>query len=208
MHRRATEEYLAHAIARPREILSGESGLRAGFEARLEARWGHGLDLADLVVHEGFESGRWSNDLLQQQTSPHKDRKFEALVRLHGKAIMTTREVLLLLRSGYSSGGLARWRTVHEVWVVFSLLADADSELSRRYLAHDAIEASKGQEDYEQTWEALGFEPPDWTSAERERTRTALSDEYGDSFLRDYGWAAPLFNGRAPRFNSCRNEPS
>ena len=205
MHRRAAEELTADAIAQPRNLLSAEAGQRAAFEAPpLEARWGRGLDLADLVVHEAFESGRWANDLLRPAAEARQDQKFEALIRLHGKAVMSAREVLVLLRSGYSSGGFARWRTLHEVWVVFVLLADADAELSRRYLAHDGVESLKGQEDYEQTWEALGLEPPDWTAAERDKTRAELADEFGRTFLRDYGWAAPLFDNTAPKFKQLQ----
>ena len=203
-NRRTAEELAADLIARPRRALSQEAGQRAAFEARLEARWGRGLDLADLVVHEAYESGRWVNDLLGPAAATRQDQKFEALIRLHGKAVMTAREVLVLLRSGYSSGALARWRTLHEVWVVFLILADGDGELSRRYLRHEVVESLKGQEEYEQTWEALGLEPPDWTAAEREQARAELVDEFGPAFLRDYGWAAPLFNDKPQKFKQLQ----
>ena len=204
MSRRAAEELTADAIAQPRRARSEEASQQAAFEARLEARWGRGLDLADLVAHEAYESGRWVNDLLGPAAETRQDRKFEALIRLHGKAVMTAREVLVLLRSGYSSGSLARWRTLHEVWVVFLLLADGDQELSRRYLVHDVVESLKGQEEYEQTWDALGHEPPDWTAAEGEETREELVDEFGRTFLQPYGWAAPLFNDKAPKFKQLQ----
>ena len=200
MHRRSAEEFTADAIAEPRRALSEEAGQRAAFEARLEARWGRALDLCDFVVHEAFESGRWVNDLLRTGAGTGEDEKFEALIRLHGKGVMTAREVLVLLRSGYSSGAFARWRTLHEVWVVFLVLVDGDNELSRRYLHHEIVESLKGQKEYEETWEALGLEPPDWTTAERDEAREELTDEFGRTFLRDYGWAAPLFNDAAPKF--------
>ena len=195
----AAEEIAAEAIADPRLVLSNEAGQRAAFEARLEARWGRGLDLADLVVHYAYESGKWVNDLLRPEAAAAQDYKFEALIRLHGKAVMTAREVLLLLRGGYSSGAMARWRTLHEVWVVFELLAEGDGELSRRYLAHEEVENLKGQKDYEQTWEALGFDPPDWDADEREQAHQELKEEFGPAFLKDYGWAAPLFEDNLPR---------
>ena len=200
MHHRAAEELMADAIAEPRRALSEEAGQRAAFEARLEARWGRGLDLADLVVHEAFEAGRWVNDHLRAVTGTGEDEKFEALIRLHGKGVMTAREVLVLLRSGYSSGAFARWRTLHEVWVVFLVLVDGDNELSRRYLHHEIVESLKGQKEYEETWEDLGLGPPDWTAAQRDEAREKLADEFGRTFLRDYGWAAPLFNDKAPKF--------
>ena len=204
MHRRVAEELTTDAIARPRRVFGEWAAQQAGFEARLEARWGRGLDLADLVVHKAFESGRWVNDLLRPTATTREDLKFEALVRLHGKAVMTAREVLVLLRSGYSSGAFARWRTLHEVRVVFLLLAAGDRELSRRYLLHDVVESLKGQEEYEETWETLGQEPPDWTATERQETRAELADEFGRTFLRDYGWAAPLFNDKAPKFKQLQ----
>ncbi len=204
MHHRAAEEIAAGVIADPRSALSELAGQQAAFEARLEARWGRGLDLADLVVWDALESCRWVNELLRPAASTRQDKKFEALIRLHGKAVMTAREVLVLLRSGYSSGALARWRTLHEVWVVFLLLADGDSELSRRYLVHEVVESLKGQKEYEETWEALGLEPPDWRAAEREKTRTELAAEFGRAFLYAYGWAAPLFNDSAPKFRQLQ----
>ena len=204
MHRRAAEELTADAIAQPRRARSEEVAQQAAFEARLEARWGRGLDLADLVIHETYESGRWVNDLLGPAARARQDEKFEALIRLHGKGVMTAREVLILLRSGYSSGALARWRTLHEVWVVFLVLADGERELSRRYLDHEDVEILKAQKEYEETWEALGHEPPDWTADERDQARAELAGKFDRVFLQDYGWAAPLFDDKAPKFKQLQ----
>lgn len=77
------------------------------------------------------------HSLAEPEAAASEDHKHGALVRLHGKAVMTAREVMILLRSGYSSGALARWRTLHEVWVVSLLLLEGDDELSRRYLHHE-----------------------------------------------------------------------
>ena len=202
--RRAAEEIAAGMIADPRLALAKEAGHRAAFEARLEARWGRGLDLADLFVQEAFEAGMWVRCLAGPAAAARREEKFEALIRLHGKAVLTAQEVMILLRSGYSSGALARWRTLHEVWVVFLILLDGDEELSRRYRRHDVVESLKGQKDYEETWEALEFEAPDWTPSEREQTREQLKAEFGSTFLKDYGWAAPLFDGKAPKFRQLQ----
>jgi hypothetical protein len=201
---RAAEEITGPIIENPRGALMEDLGRRAAFEARLGARWGRALDLFDLTVDQAAEDGIWINTHYRGGAVARQDQKFEALIRLHGRAVMTAQEVLVLLRSGYSTGALARWRTIHEIWVVFSLLADGDEELCRRYLVHEAIESMKGQEEYEETWEALGFEPPDWTSFDRDQLRASLAQEFGQEFLRDYGWAAPLFDGRAPRFRELQ----
>lgn len=127
------------------------------------------------MVWHALESGRWVNESLRPAAVTRQDQKFEALIRLHGKAVMTAREVFVLLRSGFSTGALARWRTLHEVWVIFLLLADGDEELSRRYLVHEVVESLKGQKEYEQTWQPLGLEPPEWTAAEREKAWQGLA---------------------------------
>ena len=204
MCRRAAGQYTADAVASPRRAHSGFAGQIAAFEARLEARWGDALDLADLVVDQAFGSGSWANELLGSLRASGHGERDEALVKLHCKAVMTAREVMVLLRSGYSSGAMARWRTLHEVWVVFLVLIDGDEELSRRYLAHEDVEGLKGQQEYEQTWEAIGLEPPDWAPEERDEIRAQLKDEFGAVFLRDYGWAAELFDGKAPKFNQLQ----
>ena len=200
MCRRAAVEETAELIADPRRALIEEAGQWAAFEARLDARWGRGLDLAELVVREAYEAGRWVDDLLRSQAAARQDQKLEVLIRLHGKAVMTAREVLILLRSGYSSGAFARWRTMHEVQVVLMVLDGGDEELVRRYLAHEAVESLKAQREYEEAWETLGHEPPDWTAGEREQMQAELIDEFGRAIWQDYGWAAPLFDGKAPKF--------
>ncbi len=201
---RAAEEITAPGLGDPRRALAEEHGHRAAFESRLANRWGRALDLFDLTVEQVLDAGRWINAKWRPGAAQRQDQKFEALIRLHGRAVMTANEVLVLLRAGYSTGALARWRTVHEIWVVSTLLSDNDAELSRRYLVHESVESMKAQREYEETWEALGFEPPDWQSSEREELRARLTGEFGDAFLHDYGWAAPLFNGRAPRFRQLQ----
>lgn len=204
MYQRAAEELTQPAIENPAHALAEERGQRAGFEARLAARWGRPLDLFELTVEQALDAGRWINTAWRPAAAARQDQKFEALIRLHGRAVMTANEVHVLLRSGYSTGALARWRTIHEIWVVSSVLGDHDQEVARRYLVHDAVESMKGQEEYEETWDSLGFEAPDWTTSERDDLRARLGDEFGEQFLRDYGWAAPLFGDRAPRFRQIQ----
>lgn len=199
MYRRAGREIAEDQWAQVNRVLLEERGLRAGFEARLQSRWQSALERFELFIHEALEAGQAINTTYRPDAAARSDQKFEALIRLHGRAAMTAQEVIVLLRSGYSTGAMARWRTLHEVWVVFALLADGDQELARRYLMHDTVESLKGEEDYERCWEALGYEAPDWDPDRRVAVRAEFENEFGAPFLQDYGWAAPLFKGKAPR---------
>lgn len=118
---------------------------------------------------------------------------------------MVAQEVAVLLRSGLATGALARWRTLYEIWVVASVLGDATGSVSERYLGHPEAEDLRAREDYEATWEALGRPVPDWTVDERLADAQRLRDEYGDAFLGHYGWAAPLFDGKSPKFGQLQD---
>lgn len=200
MVERAALEMAAPELANPARALTEDRSRTAGFEARLAARWGRGLDLADLMIDESLQAGIWLNTRWRPTAAERDDAKFEALVRLHGRAVQTAREVQVLLRAGYSTGAMARWRTIHEIWVVSVLLAENDPDIARRYLLHEAIETMTGQEWYEDAWETMGFEPPDPDdAARRTQARAELEHEFDAAFLRPYGWAAPLNNGKAPK---------
>ena len=61
-------------IVDPRGALGEEASQQAAFEARLHATWGNGLDLADLVVNEGFGAGSWVNDLLRPVAATRQEQ--------------------------------------------------------------------------------------------------------------------------------------
>jgi hypothetical protein len=60
---------------------------------------GPGLDLFELTVVQARETGEWTNAEYRPAAAGRQDEKFEALIRLHGRGILTALEVLVLLRS-------------------------------------------------------------------------------------------------------------
>jgi hypothetical protein len=196
----AAAELLQTELDDPARALVDERAKAAAFESRIAARWGRALDLFDLAVENAFAAGEWVNSTWRRAAAERQDQKFEALIRLHGRAVQTTREISVLLRSGYGTGAMARWRTLQEIRVVAHLLAENDQELSRRYLVHEVFDSAKAQASYEQNWEALQYSPPaPGGSAERAETEATLIAKFGAAFWKPNGWAAPLFNDRAPK---------
>ena len=53
-------------------------------------------------------------------------RRF-VLIGLHARGLLATSEIIALLRSGHPLGARARWRTLHELKVVATLLAAGES---------------------------------------------------------------------------------
>lgn len=197
---RAAAELIQTELDHPARALADERAKASAFESRIAARWGRALDLFDLTIENSFAAGEWINSTWRRAAAQRQDQKFEALIRLHGRAVQTTREVSVLLRSGYATGAMARWRTLQEIRVVAHLLAENDQELSRRYLVHEVFDSAKAQASYEQNWEALQYSPPDPNGpAERAETEAKLIAKFGAAFWNPNGWAAPLFNDRAPK---------
>jgi len=58
---------------------------------------------------------------------------------------------------GPADGAMARWRTLHEINVVITLIAEHGDELAERYLAHDIDESARALAVYEKTHAALGY---------------------------------------------------
>lgn len=120
-------------------------------------------------------------------------RRHEALTRLTARGMLIADEIQHLLRGGYPSGALARWRSLHEASIIAAVLAANDEATARRYLDHEAVGRAKAARDYQRHAPAFGEAPLDeQTLEEIIARRDALVTEHGARFKRDYGWAAHL----------------
>ena len=116
---------------------------RKGFEKRLNERWKHPLDLLDLVIALSMEAGTEFNRKFRNEAVGSGDAVFEALTRLHARGCQVSGEVLALLHAGFADGAHARWRSLHEMAVVASLIQQHGQELAERYLLHENIQQYK-----------------------------------------------------------------
>ena len=69
-----------------------------------------------------------------------QDHRFEALVLVHARACLVVSEIHALLRTGHAYDARARWRTLHELSVVASVLGEGDGALANRFLVHGVVE--------------------------------------------------------------------
>jgi Family of unknown function (DUF5677) len=190
------ESYLNLVEKNGQEWVANSRNYHAEFADRLEERWGHGLDLCELVRLLSLEAG----------TEYHQDDREEGnvrhdvLARLHARACLIAGEIMALLRLGYASGAHARWRALHEVAVIAWFLAAGDEELARRYRLYEHVESLAAARDYQRNAEALGYEPlPAEEIQEMEATVQDLCHSFGPLFKKRYGWSAQHF-GHAPEF--------
>ena len=144
-----TEERILDMQQRMPQIIAERRADRAGFEARLYARWRRALDLFEAIMVIAQESGQEFNQKHRAGASQNEDHVFDALSRLHARACLIASEVLALLRSGHASGAHARWRTLHELAVVAYFIEKHGEEVAERYLLHYMVESAKSAEEYQ-----------------------------------------------------------
>ena len=184
-------------------MLAEHRGIRIGFEQRLYERWGPALDLFETVLVIAQEAGGNVQAQHRERAAQERDILFGVLVRLHVRACQTASEVLALLRSGFAMAAMARWRTIHELAVVMTLLSEHGKELAQRYLDYQAVERAKNAEDYQLYHAKLGFES--YTTEEiatirRQRDIVLKKYELEPNFRDPYGWAAKAICIRKPQF--------
>jgi len=113
------------------------------------------------------------------------------MVRLHARACQITAEIITLMKNGFADGAMARWRTLYEVGVVATVIADAGESLAKCYIQHEVIESKLAMDEYARCHVALGYKPIPHRERRRvERAFAAAVKAHGADFGKPYGWAA------------------
>jgi hypothetical protein len=176
-----------------------------GFRDRLEERWGEGLHLLRMLLTTvgelGHEAAKRSR---RSKSKKHACRRF-VLMHLHVRACQVAEEIITLMENGFADGAMARWRTLHELDVVTTVIEDGVEELANRYIHHNVVETKKQADNYDKTLVSLGYPPV--RPHERKRIEKNYADaiqRYGKPFGTDYGWAADHLNNTRPTFKTLQ----
>jgi Family of unknown function (DUF5677) len=177
------------------------------FQRLMRKYWRPALDRFMAIVVAAEESGREYNLRHRGEAIADDGYLFEAMTGLHARACRTALEAHHLLSGGFPKGALGRGRTLHELAVVSSVIAEygtqgEHADLAERFLLHDVISSWEDATTYQQHCDVLGQEP--LSDAEMDRMKVArdqLVARFGKGYgHRDYGWAARLFPGEIPTF--------
>ncbi|TPK20834.1 hypothetical protein FJ872_10130 [Mesorhizobium sp. B2-5-9] len=175
------------------------------FQDRLEERWGKGLRLLRMLLTMVREIGHDAAKRYHRSKSKNLAHRRFVLVRLHVRACQVADEIITLLENGFADGAMARWRTLHEIGVVATLIEGGDEELARRFIDHHVVEVKRQADDWDSKQVPLGYKPI--APPERKNIEEAYADllvRYGQSFRHDYGWAADHLNDKKPDFKKLQ----
>ncbi|WP_266080604.1 DUF5677 domain-containing protein [Haladaptatus caseinilyticus] len=178
------------------KAIKEEKSNRDQMEESIRGTWEHALDFLDFFILVNQKSRR----LIEQVSGvdeKDEDYQFDALMRLHVRALRVSREVAALLRAGFADGAMARWRTLHEIAAVATIIAEEGEVAGERYLkfktAKDLFRVKNNYDDY---FEKLGFdEIPEEDVEELEAQTEELIDKFGEDFDNFNGWATAFVEG-------------
>lgn len=169
------------------------------FTANIQEIWGEALDLLQGLIVISDEAAQ--GFLIISDKYSEDDIVHDVLLRIHAKSNQISKEILTLLRHGFADGAQARWRSLHELAVVSSFIAQHGEEIAVRYIEHEAVETFKAAKQYNEYYARLGAEKiPDEEMAVLEADYTKLIGIYGESYGYDYGWASVALNLKRPTF--------
>lgn len=167
-----------------------------GFENRLYDTWKEPLDLLEAFILVATEIGNQHNEEFRSIGLEEQDYVQLVLQKLHGRACQISREIFVLLRSGYADGAHARWRSLHEVAAVAMFIRLSGQEAAKRFLLHSRIDEYWQAQTYRENQDKLGFDPiSDDVIDALEDEKDHLLDHFGNEFGRLWGWAAHEVSG-------------
>ena len=173
----------------------------AGFRRRLYQRWKVPIEKLRMLLTMCRELGDGINSECRKTPDHGCKHLVEVLTRCHARACQISEEILCLLSGGFADGAMARWRTLHEVVVVASLIADGGEALAERYVLHQAVESWRAAGDYQKCCARLGYTRfTEREMKELEKDFNAVVTRFGRSFAGPYGWAADHLRISKPTF--------
>lgn len=181
-----------------REILEGleEAAIEAktykeGIGDKITDKYGDALAYYDTFLelnkHIGYD---FYNKFYKQFENSNEDLlKLDTLILIHTRACQIAGEVRLLIGGGFADGAHARWRSLHELSVIFLFLYDNDYSVIQMYNDYEIIESVKKAREHQKNYEELGFDPiPQKMIDELEAKRQYLIEIHGKDFVKAYGW--------------------
>ncbi|MCU4668581.1 DUF5677 domain-containing protein [Bacillus paralicheniformis] len=191
-------EELKHSIT---EMYLKEEQDENDFKSRLHETWREAfLLLQGIIKVSEEESCKMLDNFHMEEHSEKRNLVLRVLFKLHSKSIQASKEILSLLKGGYSDGAMARWRSLHEFNIIFRALIynykdiDFTYNLIKRFLDYSEIERIKELHTYKKATELLQLPPLSKDDEKRANLKKEeILKKYGRSFEKPNMWAKPLF---------------
>jgi len=178
--------------SRMQNNLETSKDIEREFEAAVLNTWRKPLDLLDLLLNICLEISTDFTSEKESISSKH-DYVKEALAKQQANACLVFNEILHLLKSGFPSGALSHWRTLHELVCVAYFISENGEDVAKRFLNYEAVEAwlqAKAIYNYQQNVDCTSLSKQDMNTLKKDFEATEKL--YGSDFVKKsnypYGW--------------------
>jgi len=174
----------------PQEATAQVADLK-GFRERLEKRYGKALGKLRMLLTIGREMVQEVYSRRPKDGKGHLSHHDDVMMRLHIRACQVLMELICLLENGFADGAMARWRTLHEIATVATLIHKHGGDMAERYVMYQIVESKKALNAYKACYRELGYEP--FSAKLEKKIESDYADvikKYGNQFADEYGWAA------------------
>ncbi len=179
-----------------KNMLTENRKIASDYNKTLYNQWKKPIDNLETIIEMSQECAEMYYKSFIGDAEKEKNLLFHSLRTIHARALLTSKECLVLLKNGYSDGAFSRWRTLYELSVIGTLLFEKkDSDLCERYLNYFHIQAYRE--------ERLNREKghpshTDVSFANLKDNYDYVVEMYGKDYAKgEYGWANELLNRKA-----------
>jgi len=157
---------------------------------KIKKNYGFGIQLFEGFLELNSKISSITYDKYYKTFDTLKDHiKLDTLVSNHVRACQIASEIKALVTNGFADDAHARWRTLHEISVIFLYLYNSDYETVEMYNDYETIESYKKAKDYNDCCEELGWESIETSEIENlNQEKNRLIEKYGKEFCESYGW--------------------
>lgn len=176
-----------------RNMLDENRKIILEYNERLYNQWKKPIDNLETIIEMSHECAEIYTESFVKEAEKKEDLLFHSLRTIHSRALLTSRECLVLLKNGYADGAFSRWRTLYELSVIGALLFEKkDNNLCEKYLDYFHIQAYKE----EQLNREKGHPShTDDSFINLKDNYDYVVQKYGKDYSKgEYGWANELLN--------------
>jgi Family of unknown function (DUF5677) len=189
------------------KVLRGNRIEEKSIKKEITDLWQKPIDSLEFFIYLVKEFGLDFNSHYGQIAFKKKDKVYEVLVGLFARSCQISSEVLILLKSGFPDGALARWRTLHEIAVVSTFILKHGNEAAKRYISHEFVEDYKGAKQYQnlcQLTDSIPLSKEEFDEIENDYLN--VINQFGNEFKSDYGWVSHFLTNKKPNFSDIEKD--
>lgn len=183
-----------------RSALDEDVKYRKGFEARLYKTHKELFEKYHTLVEISLENVDKHRKSVYAVVS-NGDNLFGLILRFHARIIRNAFEIGALARTGYGTGALARWRAMHETYVIMTFIRKYGDKAANAFIDYAVVSSFRASTDYQKYATQLGEEPFDDNELkDMQSERDKVVKKYGTVFGQENGWMKYLSKNKINNF--------